>query len=186
MPNRSCEEYGGNYPSKALRDWCRNIQKLVANNNLNTGFTNYNDGFCLCDMDKVINLAPVDQQSQLASGIFWSVWIDQVLYYVLVDGGVEGFERDPKLYQSFRNIYKLPKLHEHFISAHASPSFLLDGNRKYPVPNRMLLLEDKREFWGEISCWLKAIERTDVKDAAERAFKEDLHIRFPEDFDYLF
>lgn len=172
------------FPSDQMREWCRRIRELL--DAPREGRTGHRDGFCQCEVYRAIEYAPAGQQAQLASGVFWSVWIDQVMWYVLVEGGVEGCYADRNFYEEFIKRYPFPKLYSHPVPGHASPAWLLAANRSYPIPGRSLLREDKREFWGEVAAWLDSIERSDVKDAAIFAFKEDLGLRFPPELSYLF
>jgi hypothetical protein len=170
------------FPSKALNDWCKNVQALI-NSSRNHRPSN-SDGFSQSEVFKAVEFAPIEQRAQLLSGLFWSVWIDQVMYYILVENS-----KDKTLYETFRGIYPFPKLRSHPSCGQASPSWLMGDDeigRGCPKPNEELLLEDKKEFWGEISDWLTSIDRSDVKDLAEGAFKEDLRIRFNPALKYLF
>lgn len=177
------------YPSQALQDWCRNIQKFIdvaADNGLSG--TAYRDGFCECTAQnfKLILSVSQDETAQLISGLFWSVWIDQVMFYILIDGGISTMKPDKSLYAEFRSLYTFPKLHSHPGRGEGSPVWFLLRNRGCKLPDSTLLLEDKKEFWGEVADWLDYRGKSDVKLAALTAFKEDLKIRFPEGYDYLF
>lgn len=172
------------FPSGSLREWCRRIRELL--DAPREGRTRHRDGFCQCEVYRAIEYAPAAQRAQLASGIFWSVWIDQVMWYVLVEGGVGGRAANRELYEAFAALYPFPKLYSHPVPGHASPAWLLAANRSYQLPSRELLLEDKEEFWGDVASWLESIGRSDVRDAAIFAFKEDLGLRFPPEMGYLF
>ena len=123
--------------------------------------------------------APPDLREQLASGLFWSVWIDQVLWNVLGGGGTP-------LYDDFAGRYPFPKLHSHPTPGYASPCFIISGDHQYPVPSPELLLEDKEEFWGEVAQWLESVADILVKETAEAVFRRDLQRRFTPEFGYLF
>lgn len=172
------------YPSEVLGEWCKRIRELM--DAPREGKTGHRDGFCQCEVFRAIEYAPAEQQPQLASGIFWSVWIDQVMWYVLVEGGVQGCHPDRSLYEEFIKRYPFPKLYSHPVPGHASPAWLVAANRGYATPSRELLLEDKEEFWGEVASWLDSTARCDVSNAAVSAFKEDLGLRFPPELGYLF
>ncbi len=171
------------FPSEAIKDWCHNIQKLI--DAPREGKTSYDDGFCACEVEKAILYAPHEQQPQLISGLFWSIWIDQVMYYVLVDGGIHGFEPDKELYKKYRSKYRFPKLYVHSGPGHSSPHFLLSQNANYQTPNNELLEEDRRDFWCNVKDWLKGIHRDDVIDAALSAFQDDINTRFNHNYDFL-
>ena len=164
------------FPSEALRAWCRNVEELRERM---FGLDQAReDGWCQCGIGAAIGRAPVDQQAQLCSGLFWSIWIDQVLYTVSSGEGFYG--------QTFRCTYRFPKLYSHPTPGHASPAFLLSGSSQYERPGRELLLEDKEQFWGEIASWLRHLERQDILLASEAEFREDLRQRFAEDLWFLF
>ena len=172
------------YPSQAmLLLWCRNVEEL-RREMFKLGKAR-EDGWCQCQIGEAIGrFCPQDQQAQFCSGLFWSIWIDQVLYSVS--------EKD-FYWPSFYDAYPFPKLHCHATGGHASPAFLLGEpppgtppeDWPYQRPSRELLLEDKKSFWGEIAAWLRHLGRQDVLQAAEDAFKEDLQRRFPEDLQAL-
>lgn len=171
------------FPSRAIKSWCKNIQKLIDSPRKNK--TTYNDGFCMCEVEKAILYAPGDKQAQLTSGLFWSVWIDQVMYYVLIDGGVNGFLPEPELYRKFRSIYCFPKFYVHSGPGHSSPHFLLGDNQHYQKPDEYLLKEDKNDFWCEVKKWLMSIHRDDVVNAVISAFREDIENRFENKYSFL-
>ena len=170
------------YPSDQMREWCRRIHELINVPGRGTGHT---DGFCHCEVHEAIAYAPTpESQAELAAGLFWRVWIDQILRRILRPGGTVG---DPGFYEELRRLYPLPRLYGHHFGDDACPAIIFtDTYRTYPVPSRELLCEDKREFWGEVAAWLDSIDRSDVRDAATLAFKEDLGLRFPPELSYLF
>jgi len=165
------------FPSEPLRKWCENINYLIKIQQERL------EGICECQLPLILEVPglEINQRKQLGSAFFWSVWIDQVMHYVLVDGGVPGVEKDESLYKEFRRLYPFPKLYSHPSPGFASPwSVLVFCERKNCMPNKELLLEDKKEFWGEVAKWLDSIGRSDVKEAAIIAFKEDIeHRHFP-------
>lgn len=56
----------------------------------------------------------------------------------------------------------------------------LSEQRHFQKPDNNLLLEDRREFVGEIKKWLKSIQREDIINAMICAFREDVKLRFEE------
>jgi hypothetical protein len=167
------------FPSDAMRAWCRSIEDLrQAMCKLGKAGE---DGWCQCDIGDAIRFCPQDQQAQLCSGLFWSIWINQVLFTVL----------PRELYDQFCGIYTFPKLHSHPTAGHASPAFLIsppaaaDERCQYPRPTMELLMHDKKEFWGEVAAWLRQNGQVNRCEAAEAKFKADLGRRFPEEFHFL-
>jgi len=172
------------FPSDQIREWCKWLWKLL--DALGPHVAGRVDGLCQCEVGHMVSFVPLGHRPQFVSGLFWSVWIDQVMWYVLVEGGVRGCYSDRNFYEAFIRRYPFPKLYFHAGDGHASPAWLLAPERSYPGPGRELLLEDKREFWGEVAAWLESVERSDIRDAAVFAFREDLDLRFPPDLHYLF
>jgi len=190
------------YPSEAMFKWCENVRRLWWEQR-RIGQTR-EDGFCRCQIGHAIERATdAREQAQLCSGLFWSIWIDQVLYDVC--GSRQG------LYERFRWLYPFPKLYSHTGPGYASPAVLLapppevpaegppgfpedidwgeakhDEGDRYERPGRELLLEDKREFWGEVAGWLKEVGEETVRQAAQDDFRKDLGERFPPGFEFLF
>ncbi len=165
------------FPSETLRAWCENVQELI--DAPREDRCSYTDGLCQCEVDTAIMYAPQDQRAQLASGLFWSVWIDQVLWDVLGGQGAA-------LYDDFASRCPFPKLYSHPTPGYASPYFIISRDRQYPIPTRELLLEDKQEFWGEIAQWLTNEADVLVTQMAEQTFRLDLEERFGPEFAYLF
>jgi len=167
------------YPSEALRAWCQNVEKL--RQEMSKRGKALEDGWCQCDIGDAIRFCQQSQQAQFCSGLFWSVWIDQVLFTVL----------PPELYDQFRSIYRFPKLYSHPTPGHASPAFLIipppaaDERCQYQRPTNELLMQDKKEFWGEVAAWLRHVGQVNHCEAAEADFKADLSRRFPEEFHFL-
>jgi hypothetical protein len=171
------------FPSQALKDFCSNVDDLFR---APRERTTHRDGFCECEVDRAVEYAPPAMQAQLASGLFWAVWIDQVLYYVAEKGGIPACPADRAVYQRFYTTYRFPKLYSHAGRGHASPYWLLADQRPYATPTTDLIMEDKREFWGEVDDFLEHEGHAVVKDAALTAFREDLALRFPPAFAFLF
>jgi hypothetical protein len=175
------------FPSDAIRIWCENIERLRAEQERTRHARE--DGFCQCpdEIGIAISLAPRDQQAQLCSGLFWSIWIDQVIYAVSRVG--------PGFYPLFRHVYRFPRLYGHPVGlqGYASPACLIEppGNTcddrwRFERPNPELLLEDKREFWGEVAAWLSDVCAGEVREAAEEEFRRDIRERFQPGFEFLF
>jgi len=170
------------YPSEAVVAWCQNIENLrEAMFRLGKAGE---DGWCQCQIGEAIAaFCPPDKQAQLCSGLFWSVWIDQVMHSVCE----ESFYK-----KQFRPTYRFPRLHSHFFSEDApdaSPAFLLtcaDPQWVYAKPDERLLFEDKRAFCGEVSAWLQSTEQAHLCQAAEAKFRSDLSQRFPNDIEFGF
>lgn len=178
-------------PSKALKEWCHHINKLAL---LQEG---RHDGFCACGVCSALRSEPATQQAQLVSGLFWSAWIDQVLYWLLVDPQT-GRQRnptqaEPSFYEKFRFAYPFPKIHSHAGRGQAPPWILLStehaqslGIAQPCLPSTELIKEYKRKFWDdEVACWLESCGRRDVSAAAESTFREDVVERFPEEWNFL-
>ncbi len=61
----------------------------------------------------------------------------------------------------------------------------MSEQRHFQKPDHNLLLEDRREFIGEIKKWLKSIQREDIINAMICAFREDVKLRFETKYYYL-
>ena len=173
------------FPSETMRRWFENVERLRAEL-AKIGHAG-EDGFCECPNEVGYALTKTrlsrDQQVELCAGLFWSVWIDQVLFTVC----------PRELYERFRQVYRFPKLHRHVGRGHASPACLIEppGDTSnelwaFERPSRDLLLEDKRDFWGEVAAWLTEVGAEGVRQAAEEEFRKDLRERFPPGFEFLF
>jgi len=134
---------------------------------------------------------PSSQQQDLVNGLFWSLWIDQVFYYVTMDGGVRPYLRssfygtNANLYQEFRNKYPFPKIHAHSGGGQMSPKTLFHKQFSYSIPTKKQLLEGRKDFWGEIKDWLKFIKREEIIIQIICAFREDINERFTSEYKFL-
>ena len=192
------------YPSPALTRWCRIASHLTDRQQQQIHYRS--DGLFLDEIPPINSGWPPGIQAEFVSRLFWSVWIDQVLYRVLGS-------QNP-VYEAFRKLYPFPKLYHRVPPVHASPALLLvnravqnlQGNHiaegeendfpdapsrphQYEAPDQKLLQEDKGKFWGEVADWLSNTDNGAVKDAAITAFEEDLRNPdrdFPDWLRYLF
>jgi len=144
------------------------------------------DGLCQHDWNVVLQREPLGSQAEFAGALFWAVWIDQVMWHVLVEGKVKGCDANRGLYEEFIRRYPFPKLYSSTYDGHARPPYFIQENREYRTPDSELLLALKGTFWGEVASWLESIERSDVRDAAVAAFKEDLRSQFRQELAFLF
>jgi hypothetical protein len=177
------------YPSEAMREWCRRIRRpLDGPRQCKVGS---DDGLCQHDWNVALKAEPQERQAKFVGALFWAVWIDQVMWHVLVEGRGQGCAANRELYEEFIRRYPFPKLYSSIDRGHARPfcfvpAYFVPAHCDYQTPDRELLLELKRTFWGEVAFWLGSIGRPDVTDAAVSAFKEDLRLQFPQELSFLF
>ena len=118
------------FPSKEISEWCTNINKLLY----------VDENVCECAIENIIQKCPTSQQQDLVNGLFWSLWIDQVFYYITYDGGVRPYLRysfkgtNTDLYQEFRTTYPFPKIHAHSGGGQMSPMTLFHNQFSYNKP----------------------------------------------------
>lgn len=179
------------FPSDGIKDWYININKLIINLGVELRGEEFGSEFCECELEKIVQSYPKKEQADLVNGFFWSVWIDQVMYYVVLDGGVRPYLRhsfvskNRELYFNFRELYSFPKIHNHSGGGQITPQMLLNSNMNYEKPNAVLLLNGKKTFWGEVKNWLKSIKRDDIINQMILAFREDVKIRFDDKYEFL-
>jgi predicted DNA-binding transcriptional regulator YafY len=140
--------------------------------------TTYEDGLCHCEIDRLCDWI----RDQFICRLFWSVWIDQVLFYILVEGK-GAVAAEPQLYEAFRENFRFPKFHPHSSSRHESPSslFRTEGNNHGASCHPSLMNAAKDEVWGSVAQWLDTDGHQLVKEAVETEFVRDMHLRFPLD-----
>lgn len=167
-----------NYPSEDLNKWFRELSDF-----LSTVFSEETaERFCQCGVYKIREEMPSEEAaSDFFNGLFWSLWVDQTMHYVLVGrgSGSSGLnsEEAKELYSSFRSVYPFVKMESHGSPGMASPGWLL---RDFSQPSPAQLKDGKEDFWGNVSSWLKSQNKEGVVSACEKAFKEDLEERvFP-------
>lgn len=110
--------------------------------------------------------------------LFWGAWIDQVLYFVLVDRRMRSQPHGEDCYLEFRRRYPFPALRDNAGRAYLSPAVILQVR---PVDPRTLK-EVRREFWDqEVAEWLSAeSDYFMVRMVAEKMFRLDMQERFPD------
>jgi hypothetical protein len=169
------------FPSNEISQWCTSINKLLC----------VDENVCECAIENIIQNCPTSQQQDLVNGLFWSLWIDQVFYYITYDGGVRPYLRycfkgtNTDLYQEFRTTYPFPKIHAHYGSGQMSPMTLFNNQFSYNKPTNKQLLEGRKDFWGEIKDWLKYKNRAEIIAQFICAFREDFKERFTTEYEFL-
>ena len=150
------------YPSREVKAFCDNLKTLVEvrAGKLHPG------GICQCELDSIIShyLKDKDQKTNLANGLFWTIWVQNTIEQVA----------EPELYKQFRSIYPFPRLFSHVGNLYASPFFILQPYRLYKMPSMDLILEGGKDIWGEVAMWLGSIGRQDIIKPVTESFEEDL------------
>ena len=170
------------YPSSSLEHWFSSVFDLWLDmSKKKEEYDNY--GWCECGIFHAILKEPnIIRRHNLASSIFWSVWIDQVIYTI-----TRG--KDESIYEKFRSKYPFPKVHSHSSNGYTTPYFILEfnlGDSDFYPPDIDLLLEYKEEFWNEIADYFKSIDKKELVEKAILEFKNDLAERgFPEKYHKL-
>ena len=181
------------YPSDDLRKWFDGLELLNKH-------TKILPQICQCGVFPLIKkyLKNDEHKKNLLNGLFWSIWIDQVIYSVLVDTRCLesvnirrkfNIKKDEELYNKFRKFYPFIKINSHCGMGQANPAWLITKNfhnEDCPLPENKLLLEGKKDFWDNVSDWFDCIKKSDIKESIIAAFKEDLKLRFPKEAQNLF
>ncbi len=172
------------FPSKDIKDFCKEVINLTNVKDIKC----FGDGnFCSCIFETAIGHAPPNDQGDLVNGLFWGIWTDQLMYYILIDGGIPELSKEPEFYHLFREKYPFPALYIHQTTNVAPPGWILSSDRKYMLPADDLLKSGRKEFLGEVENWLLSVNREDVRSALNNAIVEDLKVRiFPPSIGKLF
>lgn len=171
------------YPSEDLKNWCTQIKNLWVNTSKTRHTELYGDfGWCECEAQAAILKAPtLKQKKLLASGLFWSVWIDQVIYTVTKKQN-ENLFLNENLYEQFREKYPFPKVYSHSSAGHTIPYIILGNNCDY-TPDLSMLIEFKNDYWGEIENYFLDLGEWNLVYYAKLEFENDLAERgFPEKY----
>lgn len=175
-------------PSQDVKAFCDAIRQLLDS----PRSFSLKDGFCQhetlggYDDQNIVQRLPRSQQAHLINGLYWGSLVGEVLRSVLIRGSIPGVNKDADLYELFHTTYPFPKLYGHTDLGIASPAWFLIRDHGHEVPDRELLSQGKEAFWGEVAAWLTEIGRTDVRSAAEKAFREDIGRHIPAEYAYLF
>ncbi len=138
-----------------------------------------------CTIHYIIKNLPENLRDAILVQLFWSAWIDQVLYFVLVETSTTPEENE--LYESFRVRFPLPKLGMHAAARFMCPEHFIYFPNNYDYRNNKdLFIRYKDMFWGPVEKWLIKIGRIDVWQKAICAFIEDFGTRVPKKLHYLF
>lgn len=141
--------------------------------------------FCSCELlSSQITSKRLLKKEDFIS-LFFATWIDQVIYWVLVDSGNEFCLNDSELYETFHTKLVFPKFWQHGSRHYARPViFLIRLYRKDLLSENKLLLLTKLKYWnlGGKKFFLR-IGRRDIIKLAEQEFIRDLSLRhrFSED-----
>ena len=144
-------------------------------------FTNCaQEPFCSCEINRLYSIVNENQRSKELIELFMWTWIDQVIYWVLVDDKNESCLNNYELYDKFRSKYAFPKTRHHSSPGYMEPSFYLTAIHKINLINdRNLLLDIKRMAWDEnIKRFFLSMGEIDIVNRAEKEFRRDLTLRY--------
>jgi len=179
------EEKKRKYPAENISKWLTNIRE-VFRLEFNIGIEELDYGVCICQTPRLLRLLKSNEERMhFLNGLFWSIWIDQVMYYVM-----HSSQHGLKLYSEFRRKYLFPKIFNHGYGGHASPCILLEeheilellGNK---IDTKTLIL-GKTAFLDEVCDWLCSIGESAMKLQVMKEFKADQTSRFSEQWRIFF
>jgi len=75
----------------SLEEWCDFIFELIHDK------LNMNGNICVCMIHTLINDFPVEEQKKIVAGLIWSIFIDEWLYDILIEGGVSFNLKTPNI-----------------------------------------------------------------------------------------
>lgn len=141
--------------------------------------------FCSCELisNRITYKRLLKKQDYI--NLFFASWIDQVMYWVLVDSRNEFCLKELWLYEYFYNYYRFIKIVYHGPGSRVRPiSYLIGLGYKNLLRERELLLRTKQKYWDQdVKEFFLSIDRRDIIEIAEQEFLRDLSLqhRFSEE-----
>lgn len=143
-----------------------------------------------CLRDTALRSMQGDDLTRLFIVFFWCAWIDQVMYWILVDKNNPGATNEHEVYKALRKKFAFPKLVEHATPAHFRPGLFVMDEHITPMINLLnrqnLFTEYQQALWSAVEDWLLSLGRPDLRERAIAAFKEDFGQRVPLELRFLF
>ena len=144
-------------------------------------FTNCaQEPFCSCEINRLYSIVNENQRSKELIELFMWTWIDQVIYWLLVDGKNESCLNNYELYDKFRRKYTFPKIRHHSSPGFIEPSYYLTAFHNINlIIDRHLLLYIKKIAWDQnVKPFLLKLREMDVVNRSEEEFRRDLTLRY--------
>lgn len=141
--------------------------------------------FCNCELlsNRITSKRLLKKQDFI--NLFFASWIDQVMYWVLVDSGNEFCLNELWLYEYFYKYYRFIKIVYHGPGSMVRPiSYLTGLGYKNLLREKELLFYTKQKYWDQdVKEFFLSIDGRDIIELAEKEFIRDLSLRhrFSED-----
>jgi hypothetical protein len=139
----------------------------------------FEKGICLpCLVNSIRQTTKVLNRLRIGKFLFSIVWIDQVLYYILMDSENPNCFNDEGFYQEFKKEFPFPKFCEHTTWRAIQPTRILFEFGMKIRPNSHALtnkiLTSFQEVWEEVCEWLLLERRADLIFEAMKEFQKDV------------
>ncbi len=155
------------------------IQMILGNTNERS--------YCECSKDGIVENAgryfESDYVAELMIMIFLQLFIDQTLYFVLVESRFNPECLDePETYTAYEKQFMFIKVKNHYCSGQTSPVNFLDFRNTdsglYLLNETDLLIEYKQLLWDKtVKDYFLSLGREDIIDLCEKEFHRDLTLR---------
>ena len=137
-----------------------------------------NKEFYVSAIYNYVNSPKYSDKDELLAKFFIWVWIDQTIYWVLVDKRNKRRIHDEGIYQQFKLYFPFPKIWLEGMSPIIRPRNLLSHNEINIAHNLKLLKITKLKWWdGLVKQYFIEIDRPDIINLAEEEFRKDLTLR---------
>lgn len=136
--------------------------------------------FCICELKNYyINSGDSIQKEDLIN-LFMGTWIDQTIYWVLVDSDNENCLKEYELYQEYYEEFKFLKFEQHGFGNLIEPIYFLTGiSENNLLSEKELLLLTKLKYWDRgVKEFFSSIGRLNIVELAEDEFVKDLSLRY--------
>jgi hypothetical protein len=115
--------------------------------------------------------------------LFWSIWIRQVMYYILDSG------EDP-VHEKFIEKFPYPLFKQGEWRGYTNPNHIISkfSDSKAVFKKKALFKKYMNLYWKPVARWLKKINKEDILMKAKDEFKKDFNARirnFPDELSWI-
>lgn len=135
--------------------------------------------FCICELRNFYfnSKSPLEKEEFIK--LFVGTWIDQTIYWLLVDSNNERCLNEYGIYQEYYDKFNFPKFKQHGFGNLVEPIYFLtrfcEDNL---LSEKTLILFTKLGYWDlGIKEFFLSLDRKDIVELAEEEFIRDLSLR---------
>lgn len=129
-------------------------------------------------LDYINSLRHFPKIAELVTFFIWA-WIDQTIFWILVDKRNKKRIKGKRIYNKFRIHFPFPTIWQEGMSPRMRPQELLNFDKINILGNESLLKDIKIKWWDNyVKLYFEEIGRPDIIDIAEAEFRRELSLRY--------